>query len=75
MPPTHFLLGIFKIGSHELLAQDWLQAMIFLISASWVARITGVSHHRPALLRFLRWGLATLLRLALNSWTQVIFLP
>jgi hypothetical protein len=26
----------------------WLQTMILLISASWVARITGVSHQRPA---------------------------
>jgi hypothetical protein len=26
----------------------WLWTMIFLISASWVARITGVSHWHPA---------------------------
>jgi hypothetical protein len=31
----------FKIGSHELFAQA---AEILLISASWVARIIGVSH-------------------------------
>jgi hypothetical protein len=27
---------------------DWLQTMILLIAASWVARIAGVSHQRPA---------------------------
>jgi hypothetical protein len=40
-PPTHFFL--FKIGSHELfpgLASNHDP----LVSASWVARITGVSH-------------------------------
>jgi hypothetical protein len=29
-----FMLGIFKIGSCKLFAQDWLQTVIFLISAS-----------------------------------------
>jgi hypothetical protein len=41
-------MGFFEIGSHELFAQDWLQTVILLISASWVARITGMSHQRPA---------------------------
>jgi hypothetical protein len=27
---------------------DWLQTTILLISASWVAKITGVSHQHPA---------------------------
>jgi hypothetical protein len=43
-----FVMGIFEIGSHELFAQGWLWTAILLISASWVARITGVSHRHPA---------------------------
>jgi hypothetical protein len=39
-----FVMGLFKIGSPKLFAQDWLQTSILLISASWVARITVVSH-------------------------------
>jgi hypothetical protein len=40
----------FKIGSHALFAQGWLQTVIFLVSASWVARIRGMSYdHCPAL--------------------------
>jgi hypothetical protein len=45
-----FLMGFFKIGSHKLFAQGWLQTMILLISVSWVARITGVSYQHPAAL-------------------------
>jgi hypothetical protein len=39
-----FELGIFEIGYCKLLAWNWLQTVVFLISASWVARIIGVSH-------------------------------
>jgi hypothetical protein len=39
----------------------WLQTKILLVSASWVARITGVSHYRPATLVIVGfwwyWGL------------------
>jgi hypothetical protein len=39
----------------------WLRTMILLISASWVARVTGVSHLRPALLWFwIFYSVATL---------------
>jgi hypothetical protein len=34
------VLGIFDIGSHELFVWGWLGTVIFLISASWVDRIT-----------------------------------
>jgi hypothetical protein len=44
-PPALFCEGFFKIGSHEFLS-GWLWTAILLISASWVARITGVSHRR-----------------------------
>jgi hypothetical protein len=39
-PFIFFVIGFFKIGSFQLFAQAGL---ILLISASWVARITGVS--------------------------------
>jgi hypothetical protein len=42
------VLGIFEIGSWELFAQGWLWNLTLLISASWVARVTGVSHWLPA---------------------------
>jgi hypothetical protein len=34
---------LFETGSHKLFAQGWLWMVIPLISASWVARITGTS--------------------------------
>jgi hypothetical protein len=46
-PPALFVLGIFEIGSRELICLGWLWNAIVLISASSVARITGVSQwHR-----------------------------
>jgi hypothetical protein len=45
-PPALFCDGFFfKIGSHKLLPS--LASMILLMFASWVARITGVSHQCP----------------------------
>jgi hypothetical protein len=38
-----------QIGSSELFAWGWLWSKILLISASWVARITGMRHQLPAL--------------------------
>jgi hypothetical protein len=38
--------GFFKIGS---LKPGWLRTVILLVSTSWVARITGMRHQRPAL--------------------------
>jgi hypothetical protein len=37
-----FVLGIFEIECHELFASGWLRTRILLISASKVARITGI---------------------------------
>jgi hypothetical protein len=42
------VLGIFEIGSQEPFAQGWLWIVILLMSASRVARITGVSHQHLA---------------------------
>jgi hypothetical protein len=36
------VMSFFEIGSQDSLC--WLKASILLISASWVARITGVSY-------------------------------
>jgi hypothetical protein len=48
------VMGFFEIGSRELFAWDWLQTVILLISASRVARITGVSHQHPAKQNFFK---------------------
>jgi hypothetical protein len=53
----------------------WLRTSILLISASWVARITGMSHWCPALFVCLKQVLAILPRLLLSSWAQVMLLP
>jgi hypothetical protein len=47
LEPLHqpyFCEGCFEIRSCKLFAQGWLQTVILLISAPWVARITGMSH-------------------------------
>jgi hypothetical protein len=48
------VLGIFKLGSHKLIFQGWPWTTILLISASWVARIAGMSHWSLAGL-FISW--------------------
>jgi hypothetical protein len=53
--PALFLWGVFKIGSPRTICLGWLQTMILLISASWVARITGVSHRHRVPGCFLRF--------------------
>jgi hypothetical protein len=49
------VLGVFKIDSHKLFAGGWLQTSILLISAFWVARITGVSYRPSAPLDSSSW--------------------
>jgi hypothetical protein len=47
LEPLHqslFVMGFVKIGSRELFCPGWLETLILLISASWVVRITGMSH-------------------------------
>jgi hypothetical protein len=50
----HFFLceDFFEIRSCKL-CLGWLQISILLISASWVARITGMSHRCPVFLSYL----------------------
>jgi hypothetical protein len=43
------VMGFFKIESLKLFAWGCLRTTILLISDSWVARITGMSHWHPAL--------------------------
>jgi hypothetical protein len=50
-----FVLGIFKIESHGTVCPGWLRTGMLLISASWVARITGMSHWPPACPSFLMY--------------------
>jgi hypothetical protein len=44
---SFFVMGFFEIGSPRTICLGWLRTTI-LISASWVARITNVSHRCPA---------------------------
>jgi hypothetical protein len=49
----------------QTICPGWLWTAFFLISASWVARITGMSHWHPAL------SLLNVLQTALeNHWGQ-----
>jgi hypothetical protein len=43
MPPVHFVLVILEMEVSQTICPGWPQASIFPISASQVARITGVS--------------------------------
>jgi hypothetical protein len=45
--PAHFCVGYFPNRVWWTICPGWLWTMILLISASWVARITGVSHQHP----------------------------
>jgi hypothetical protein len=47
-----FVKGYFKKGSRGTICLGWLQTVILLISAIWVARIRGVSYWRPAIFFF-----------------------
>jgi hypothetical protein len=61
LEPLHqpfLVMGFSEIGSCQLLiCPGWFQTLILLISASWVARITGVGHQCPAPLVVWRQGL------------------
>jgi hypothetical protein len=46
-PPALFCEGFFQDSVSRIIYLSWLQTVILLISASWVTRITGVSHQCP----------------------------
>jgi hypothetical protein len=48
MPPVHFALVILDIGVSKTISLGWPQTVILQISTSQIARITGMSHQRPA---------------------------
>jgi hypothetical protein len=48
LPLPPFLLIVFLDRISKAIYPGWLQTMILLISAFWVARIIGVSHQRLA---------------------------
>jgi hypothetical protein len=54
-----FVKVFFEIGSLEPFAQGWLRTAILLISASRVARITGMSHQHLTALVFIMTFLYT----------------
>jgi hypothetical protein len=54
LEPLH--KGFFQDKVTWTIFWDWFWIVIFLISASWVARITGVSHQRLAASHFQTWG-------------------
>jgi hypothetical protein len=45
----------FRDRVSKTICPGWLQTSILLISASWVARITGVSHQHPAQIILVIW--------------------
>jgi hypothetical protein len=47
-PPVLFLWKVFQDRVSQSICPGWLRTVILLISASWVAMITGVNHWRPA---------------------------
>jgi hypothetical protein len=50
LEPLHwpyFCEGFFEMESRRTICLGWLWTVILLISASWVARITGMSHQCP----------------------------
>jgi hypothetical protein len=63
-----FVMGLFEIGSCKLFARAGFEKTFLLISASWVARITGVSHHHSATVYFLEIRCHFLL---IPVWTRI----
>jgi hypothetical protein len=49
-PLAFFVMGFFQDRISRTVCPGWLQTLILLISASPIARITGVSHWHPAIL-------------------------
>jgi hypothetical protein len=52
-PPSLFCKGFFQDSISQTICPCWPQTLILLICASWVARITGMSHWCLALFYFL----------------------
>jgi hypothetical protein len=53
-PPSLFLWRVFQDRVSWTICLGCLWTKILLISISWVARITGMSHQHPAIVKFLK---------------------
>jgi hypothetical protein len=75
IPPALFCVGYFR-DRISTICLGWLQTLILLISASWVARITGVSYRCSAVTEFLCIIPNYESRQVLYSWlpNKIIFL-
>jgi hypothetical protein len=79
-PPRPFLWWVFWARVSRIICPNWLQVMILLISASWVARITGVSH-QTIVISLLKGSLypsfpflnviSKQFKICMDSWTAV----
>jgi hypothetical protein len=71
-PPALFCdFFFFEIGFLKLFAH-WLQTAILLISAFWVARITGVSHQHLAQIIFCIWLYVSLLSYKMSDLFSIV---
>jgi hypothetical protein len=59
-PPALFLWSVFQDRVSQTIFLGWLWTMILLISVSWVARITDVSHWCPGQIIACWWETAYL---------------
>jgi hypothetical protein len=70
-PHFHFALIILEVGGvSQTICLGWPRTEIFWISASQVARITGMSHHHPV--RLLLFNLYLFLLLDFFKWKKYI---
>jgi hypothetical protein len=75
IPPDLFWVECFRDRVSETIYPGWLWTTILLISVSWVARVTGISH---LTWRFTGWlnlcefsFLSSLYILVTNPWSDV----
>jgi hypothetical protein len=67
-PPALLCVGYFQDRVLQTLCLDWLWTEILLISASWVSRITDISHQHPAI----KFHLAILFLLFKNFFLEML---
>jgi hypothetical protein len=72
-PPALFCDGLFQDRVLRTICQGWLRTAFLLISASWVARITGMSYWRQATLVILKMWSFKLFALGW-SWTLILLI-
>jgi hypothetical protein len=64
---SHCWKGFFKIESSWIVCPGWPWTVIVLISASWVARITGLRHSYLATFNILKFYFLTVLNFELRA--------